>query len=108
MAKGKVTTKLPPSKFAASKSVPQAQKLACQHKKNFHCQKYPASSDGSDKNSLEADPKGPRAWLQKKTRHIDVGGKENEKVKEEENEREVKQVANKDNSDVQSKDKQVS
>lgn len=104
MAKGKVTTKLP-----ASKSVPQAQKSARQPKKNFHRQKRPASSDGSDDaNSSEADPEGPRARPRKKTRHVDVGGEKNEEVNEEENEGEVEQVADKDDGDAQSEDEQVS
>ena len=106
MAKGsKVTIKLVASKLKVSQKL-KAQKSDGQPKKDIHCQKHPASDGSDDTESLE-EPEGPRAWTQKKMKKTDAGGKECEeveKVKEEENGKEVEHVADSDNDNAQSED----
>ncbi len=100
--KGKTSTKHAASKLKASQK-PQAHKSSGQPKKGTHCQKCLASNGSNDADSSEAEPKGPRARLRKKSRHVDCNGKKNEEEVKEENKEEVEIVTDR-NDDAQSED----
>ena len=102
MPRRKETTKQLQTKAVKLKASqkPQARRSGGQPKKGIHSQKRPAS-DGSDTDSSDAESEAPHP--RKKSRHVGVRGKENEKVEEEKDEDDVEQVDN-DGDDAQSED----
>ena len=76
---------------------PQACRSGGQPKKGTHCQKCQASDRSDNMESSEAEPRGPCFQPQKRSRHIDIDGKKDDKeVEEEENKEDIEQIVDGD------------
>ena len=75
---------------------PQAQKSGGQPKKGSHHLKCPASDESDDLKSSGAELEEPCPWQRKRLRRIGIN---EEEVKEEENEKEVKHIGDDINSE---------